>query len=579
MRHVLQAIERRRGPESEIGLVADEIRPVFQSNVGISSWGLAIHSEARVLATSSNLHEVRVFKFGLMQAEDSDHCLDQDEQEFEDLWNGGHRRLDVTQRVLNGNANIPHISFCNTGDDPEARWLLTTDVSGYCRVMDLHTSDSNVTVQQFRFGRSYLGHHGDFDRLNAGWAIMFLDRRSFKPETDFHAALGLQKDEELPGKANTGRLWDLSDTIQNVADNSVIFSNKEPRTRSDSRRSQTLDARPSPRSAQDPIESVADDEMGETTELTAEEVVQPQGNADEPIDLDFNMTTAGVATTLQIDADDYRNMYEDALHEDDTDESGSDDLFDGPNESSIARSLMHDFLGQQDDPDDEGTEDSISHSTLYGGKRLFGNQPYFYHEASLCEGLPCPILHASVKNVYLLQPSATRRTSSGPSNDSAEPFTAPMVGLANPLRQAVQNQYTYLNMFDRLNMHAYIPSLGVVVLASQKGRALVLGLTKLPASTKYPVEIQQQDDLRKRSNYAFRVIATLPFASQEKEHDRPFAPLHGIAVGPMQGTESSLDDFKRWRLMIMYQDHSVLSYEIKRASKRDSAVGVESLVV
>ncbi|KAK5686814.1 hypothetical protein LTR17_026822 [Elasticomyces elasticus] len=182
----------------------------------------------------------------------------------------------------------------------------------------------------------------------------------------------------------------------------------------------------------------------------------------------------------------------------------------------------------------------------------------------ICEDLPCPILHASVKNLYLLQPS----------NQKLHPgaFSPPVVGLANPLRQAVQYQHRYLNIFDRLNMHAYVPALGVVVLASQKGRAVVMALTKLSKrSASYPAEVKENLGPPK-TNYSMRVECILPFAHQELKNERPFAPLHGIAVGPIQGTECLREERKRWRLMMMYQDHSVLSYEIKRQRGRDSRV-------
>ena len=136
-------------------------------------------------------------------------------------------------------------------------------------------------------------------------------------------------------------------------------------------------------------------------------------------------------------------------------------------------------------------------------------------------------------------------------------------------------------MFDRLNMNAYMPSIGVVVLASQKGRALVLALTKVPPSTARGVPEMQdgQASTLYKTNYAMRVESVLPFASQEQENQRPFAPLHGIAAGPMQGTENAPDHRKRWRLMLMYQDHSVLSYEIRRPRGRGSLIDVEPLIV
>ncbi|RMZ17634.1 hypothetical protein D0860_00302 [Hortaea werneckii] len=509
VRHIVQAIRRRAEPDNAIGAVADEIKPIFQSNVGISAWGLAIHSEARIIATSSNAHEVRVFKFGLLHdVANDDELSDHGEEEVsesESIDAAGHRhdrrQMDVTQRVLNGNANIPYISFCNTGDDPEGRWLLTTDISGYCRVMDLHgLSGVDVTTQQFRFGRSWPGSVSGFDRLNAGWAIMFLDLRSFQPEREFQAAVGIPEDGTLPSSRDNNNLWDLSDTVETVPENSPAFVMNNPRRRR---------SREQPRSS-------------------------PQGHVLDDLD--------GTAT-------------------------------DSPNPESDEEPLYSDhpiaLIGDGDDPDDEGTEDSISFNAMYGGKRLFGNQPYFLHQNSLCDGLPCPILHASVKNVYLLQPSppttssSNRRTSSH--DEAINPFNPPMVGLANPLRQSIQNQFGYLNMYDRLNMHAYIPTLGVIVLASQKGRALVLSLTKLPkgSTTSYPPEMRDQ---RRRTVYAMRVECILPFERQEKDGARPFAPLHGIAAAPVQDGAETLGfaGQRRWRVMLTYQDHSVLSYELSR---------------
>ncbi|RMX95697.1 hypothetical protein D0867_13401, partial [Hortaea werneckii] len=516
VRHIVQAIRRRAEPDNAIGAVADEIKPIFQSNVGISAWGLAIHSEARIIATSSNAHEVRVFKFGLLHdvGNDDDEPSDHGEEEVpeSDSTNAaGHRddrrQMDVTQRVLNGDANIPYISFCNTGDDPEGRWLLTTDISGYCRVMDLHgLSGVDVTTQQFRFGRSWPGSVSGFDRLNAGWAIMFLDPRSFQPEREFQAAVGLPEDGTLPSSRDNNHLWDLSDTVETVAENSPAFVMNNPRRR---------------RSREQPSSSsqdhVLDDLDGTATDSPDPESDEEQLYSDHPIAL----------------------------------------------------------IGDGDDPDDEGTEDSISFNAMYGGKRLFGNQPYFLHQNSLCDGLPCPILHASVKNVYLLQPSpptpssSNRRTSGH--DEAANPFTPPMVGLANPLRQSIQHQFGYLNMYDRLNMHAYIPTLGVIILASQKGRALVLSLTKLPkgTTTSYPSEMR---DHRRRTVYAMRVECILPFERQERDGARPFAPLHGIAAAPVQGDGGGPAEAlgfggqggRRWRVMLMFQDHSVLSYELRR---------------
>ncbi|KAK4550483.1 hypothetical protein LTR36_000062 [Oleoguttula mirabilis] len=537
VRHIVQAIERRIRPESKIGVVGDEIRPIFQSNVGISAWGLAIHSDARILATSSNAHEVRVFKFGLLESEwdespgdPSDGCCDDLARE--------DRKMDVTQRVLNGDANIPYVAFCNTGDDPNARWLLTTDVSGYCRVMDLHSvHDDDVTAQQFRFGRSFVRQAAGFDELNAGWTLMFLDTRSFQPERNFQGAVGLSEDGSLPGSQAINTMWDLSDTVDLVPDTSLAFG---PTKRQNEPRSSTS----SPRNV-----STVTSAAGESYDPDTMESSDTNGADNEP------------AMRQHADEGDMEGQrVEQAIDQSDdtmTDVSvsgGEEDDYDDYNGTPIFTDVH---------PEDEGTEDSISFDAIYGGKRIFGNQPYFYHQTGLCEDLPCPILHASVKNVYLLQPSKQKH--------SAGAFSPPMVGMSNPLRQAIYSNFAYLDMFDRLNMNAYIPTLGVVVLASQKGRAVVLSLTKLSRLARYPTEMQGQ---RRKTNYAMRVECILPFAHQEKGGERPVAPLHGIAASPVQGAGQ-----KRWRLMMMYQDHSILSYEIARRPARDAAVDIASLVI
>ncbi|KAI7527068.1 hypothetical protein KC331_g16571 [Hortaea werneckii] len=597
VRHIVQAIRRRAEPDNAIGAVADEIKPIFQSNVGISAWGLAIHSEARIIATSSNAHEVRVFKFGLLHdvGNDDDEPSDNGEEEVSESDStdaAGHRddrrQMDVTQRVLNGDANIPYISFCNTGDDPEGRWLLTTDISGFCRVMDLHgLSGVDVTTQQFRFGRSWPGSVSGFDRLNAGWAIMFLDLRSFQPEREFQAAVGLPEDGTLPSSRDNNHLWDLSDTVETVAENSPAFVMNSPRRRR-SRGQPSIssqDRNPAQRSFSEALQPGEDLQSPDGDVATPAHDIQteaePDALNDNENDNDDDDDDEGGGVPLENEEDEDVAMIDTGLDPaveeivldvlDDLDGTATD----SPDPESDEEQFYSDhpiaLIGDGEDPDDEGTEDSISFNAMYGGKRLFGNQPYFLHQNSLCDGLPCPILHASVKNVYLLQPSppnpsASNRRTSG-HDKAANPFTPPMVGLANPLRQSIQNQFGYLNMYDRLNMHVYIPTLGVIILASQKGRALVLSLTKLPkgTTTSYPPEMR---DHRRRTVYAMRVECILPFERQEKDGARPFAPLHGIAAAPVQGGSGPAEALgqggRRWRVMLMYQDHSVLSYELRR---------------
>ena len=307
-----------------------------------------------------------------------------------------------------------------------------------------------------------------------------------------------------------------------------------------------------------------EDEQGdpenEPTGLESEESAQP---TNERLEIDE-------VEGQELDGDYNAYLEEDDSHDDDTSDSES-----------------HALVDDGDDAENEGTEDSISFTSFYSGESICGNEPQYIHkEDALCNDLPCPILHTSVRNIYLLQPS-NKSLAPGPN-------VPPMIGLANPLRQSIQQDFEYLRMFERLNMCTAIPALGVVVCASQKGRALVLALTKIPSALPLLTNILSPASQAERGQmtYAMRAECILPFANQEKENRRPFAPLHGIAAGPVQGSDGvggrregmgMGEGRRRWRLMMMYQDHSVLSYEISRRSKKidseDGEIDVESLVV
>lgn len=519
--------------------VADNVKPLFLRNVGISAWGLAIHTEARIIAVSSNRHEVTIFRFGLVdefddiqtprkQAKSTDdgHPSRWDQERREDnVDSRPERKTDVTRQVLNGEANIPHIAFCNTGDDPDGRWLLTTDISGVCRAIDLHNF---ALVQAFRFGPSFIAPNGGpYDRMNAGWGIMFLDTRSFMSQGSIPDALGMEDSEMLPDAKSDTRLWDLSKTLRHLPDVSTAFKAAKPKVSHDA----------TPPSATEGSSNVSSPQLSGT----ADNVLAVDLSSDD----DENLDDTGVLLEPSMLSP--------------TEASTLDNSQEEENEHDV------ELWSDLDDSEGENTEDFISQSAYYGGGRICGNTPHFVRQSNLCEDLPCPVLHTSIRNVYLLQPSKQRLSPD-------QPFMPPMVGMAAPLKQSIQIEYRALNMFDRLSMHAYIPALGIVVLASQKGRAIVLSLARVPQSMEYPEGIDPS--LGQKTVYTLRAECILPFESQEKAGQRPFSPLHGIAVGPVQGTENSkIGDKTRWRLMMMYQDYSILSYELQRTQGAELGVG------
>lgn len=147
----------------------------------------------------------------------------------------------------------------------------------------------------------------------------------------------------------------------------------------------------------------------------------------------------------------------------------------------------------------------------------------------------------------------------------------PIIGVHEPFKQRVESLdltsglydvFTvedYAEYCDRISLHAMIPELGVVVVATPKGRAAVLAL------------FQNYNKEARKTVYAFRMEWLLPTAEQEKEGLRPETMLIGLALSPIQGMlgEREQGRPRKWRLLMTYADHSVLSYEIRGADDEE----------
>lgn len=137
------------------------------------------------------------------------------------------------------------------------------------------------------------------------------------------------------------------------------------------------------------------------------------------------------------------------------------------------------------------------------------------------------------------------------------------------LHQDVPPQLSFLARWERLNMVGQVPELNLVVVGNQMGKVGLFTPTRFPQ-----VE-----------SAGLRLEFLLPFATQERDGMRPARSLLGVAIGPIQGREKLIDPHgfdetsprrirkqlwnkvektRRYRLMLTYTDHTVLSYEIGR---------------
>jgi hypothetical protein len=113
-------------------------KPFLSENVGRSAWGLAIHSRSRLIAVSSNLHEITVFAMSFSKGLDSmsktatcEGCGDTAEQV---------KRRQRPWRIIvalgEDASNIPNVSFLDD-EQGEAEKVCGMDIHGKAWIADI----------------------------------------------------------------------------------------------------------------------------------------------------------------------------------------------------------------------------------------------------------------------------------------------------------------------------------------------------------------------------------------------------------------------------------------------------------
>ncbi|PSK45236.1 hypothetical protein B9Z65_2376 [Elsinoe australis] len=610
-KHIYQAIERRRVPSSSLSLIASELRPLLHRNVGNSAWGLAIHAEARLIAVSSNNHEFNIFAFGLIDKDDDD-TVDESTTKL----SGRHR--DEHIRFPNGGANIPSISFCNTGHDPEGRYLLTTDISGLTRYWDLH---ERAGPQGLYIGRTPR-ESSDFNEDSAGWSVGFLDPRGFSEVDDFHDAAFSESARSAADLKFDSPVWDLTAArlaLAAVGDRQLTpmraFTNdtqdqqsRTPRRNGGAgaslRHSGSTSRRSSGRTFGTPTDDSSEEEptVAESFVEGIRKVIINIGGQEES-------TTQETASSEEVDDDDNEE------DDDDMPSSPMDEAESSPmDEDSNApdTSLFPEDPGPPTAQNAFGTTNLLDvvpfntaapaprsrrrmrreleilrrlYADQYPGLTTLTDEPLerdfyvlFANDSPMCPSLPCPIFIASVQDMMLLQPAATSASLAQQQQHATDHLPLILLGNAfkQPLTSDPEDPGLDIDFFERCALLAQIPSLGVVVVGNQKGKVAVLSGFK----SLRKCEIKGPRGMRVSGVkwvYGLRLEAVLPTRRQEREGLRPQAQLYGVAVGPMQGTQEGGVGEERWRVMIMFFDETILSYEIRR--ERDGGLGVEGLVI
>jgi hypothetical protein len=124
-----------------------------------------------------------------------------------------------------------------------------------------------------------------------------------------------------------------------------------------------------------------------------------------------------------------------------------------------------------------------------------------------------------------------------------------------------------------------IPELGIFIIGSPIGHAGIFSL------------YYTKDEGQKQPRYGFKLEYLLPFQPQNENEVAGVPPgrMIGMAVGPVQGmfdqpahvtAEEGLGNLqpRRWRIILYYMCHTVLSFEISKP-RRSASPGLSELVV
>jgi hypothetical protein len=165
---------------------------------------------------------------------------------------------------------------------------------------------------------------------------------------------------------------------------------------------------------------------------------------------------------------------------------------------------------------------------------------------------PLPFLQISSEQIWLDPERCPSRTTCDTTS-----------ALTYPLRQFIAQPHFYGRFFsnrylmysrvqNRMILHACIPELGLVIVGAPVGRCVILSLHHNIAPNG-------------KKMYSMVLDAILPFEEQELARERPAQLLMGLAVAPMQGAHAKqMVRDRTWRLLLHYEDNTILSYEIGR---------------
>jgi hypothetical protein len=537
----------------------------FHENVLKSAWGIAIHEQSRLIAVSTNFHEVTVFAFALSHTDTVIKFPEVDESpklrcgltalELEKHFRSRTRTWRIVLPLGRSAGNVPNIAFVDD-ETGEAEKVVAIDLSGTAWFLDIW----GIGPSTIRWADPCFRDHQMMHRYAAhypapcvnvklmqssirGWGVLVLPYSSFKPTKTVHESLGVPGNQVIavtkPDEAN--RVW--LDTTCSLYYIKGFSSNPEGLFRQ----------RP-PRVDYARIHAT----KPECQEDDLSDVWESDSDSDEDDDDVYTTTapgTVGSKVTYPLSAG-LENQQWSAI----TPYKGkaAPSLGDMSDEMQLGRCIVP-SVG---DTPRLGSDlaDHVRFARTYA-ERQAKTKPVDYSKSDFSSHL--------IKNFCLLRTSMT--------SIELQPFDrdAPCIEckylLAHDQRTGPDTPWDLHGTYsERVSMLLHVPELNLVVAGSPTGRVALITLTKTAKRLHLT-----------RVRHGFRVDCVLPRKAEVAQRIRPVCPLIGVAMSPVPcqpGKSLELRPERRngaaaapavYRLMLHYKNHTILMYDVARGGGED----------
>ncbi|KAB5580835.1 hypothetical protein GE09DRAFT_1255814 [Coniochaeta sp. 2T2.1] len=541
---IVQIIEARDSPHG--WNVRPVLRPFFHESVGSSAWGLAIHTQSRLIAASSNRHDVTVFAFALAHGGNAEG--EQGYHSYATLWTRQSvlelekhfRSRTRTWRVVlpigydghNNPHNIPSIAFCDDSNGNAER-VAAVDINGNTWLLDIWNIGQPALL--IKPNRNMLS--------NTARRQVILHIPGFKPAVSNHAAMGLPANEILGLNNSTGDgikndLWlDISGSLHHVNDNA-----SDPKIYL--LHGQHLQY------SQFSFQGIGFDLPSDTP------IPSDDDTDDDPSNLLVELLPAPSPAAIRKPQSTHPSI--------------EVNTFDLAREPQMGFELGLTIVPGRSDIRGVGQVSQQSTSS-----QLMD----FFRQSSTRESdtKVVEMRHVRLPSHFCSDFSILRATATGVELQSLDPKAASV--LCRDVLPHHNHNHRRVTPWDlspaiseRISMYLHVPELGLVVLGSLNGRVALLSLTKPPRRHGFGSSLRSRlsgDGIKIKR--AFRVEAVLPRRQDENKGLRPWCTLHGIAISPVPdhrakglAVHAGAWRPKVWRLILHYIDHTILMYDISR---------------